>query len=88
MSLHDIFIRLATLDDDDTARVIAVALNADAEIRRIAGGGNGHWTAHDVQRVARMLSEHAGVSKIAPRAAAHGAIAKALENDPPFNEEE
>jgi ketosteroid isomerase-like protein len=88
MSLHDIFIRLATLDDDDTARVIAVALNADAEIRRIAGAGTGHWTALDVQRVARMLSEHAGVSKIAPRAAGHAAIAKAFEDELPFTQEE
>jgi hypothetical protein len=88
MSLHDIFIRMATLDDDDTARVIAVALNADAEIRRIAGGGTGHWTALDVQRVARMLAEHAGVSKIAPRAAGHAAIVKAFEDELPFNQEE
>jgi hypothetical protein len=88
MSLHDIFIRMATIDDDDTARVIAVALNADAEIRRIAGGGAGHWTALDIQRVARMLAEHAGVSKISPRSAAHNAIAKAFEDELPFTQEE
>jgi hypothetical protein len=49
--------QLAALDDD-TAHVVAVALNADVEIRRVSGG-NALWTAVDVQRVARMLVEHA-----------------------------
>lgn len=88
MSLHDIFIRMATIDDDDTARVVAVALNADAEIRRIAGGGTGHWTSGDVQRVARMLSEHAGVSGINPRTVGRNAVARAIEEELPFNQEE
>jgi hypothetical protein len=48
--------QLAALDDA-TAHAVAVALNADVEIRRVAGG-NVLWTTIDVQRVARMLVEH------------------------------
>jgi hypothetical protein len=88
MSLHDIFVRLAQADDDDTSRIIAVQLNADAEIRRLAGTGNGHWTSLDVQRVARALAEHANIHTLTPRAAAHNAIAKAFEDELPFNQEE
>lgn len=79
MSLHDTFLRLATIDDDDTARVLAVALNADAEIRRITTGGTVHWTATDIKRVARTLAAHAGVNEIVPRAAGRAAVARAIE---------
>jgi hypothetical protein len=51
--------------DDDTAHIVAVALNADAEIRRISGSTT-LWTTIDVQRVAKMLVEHAGASAPSP----------------------
>jgi hypothetical protein len=86
MSMHETLVRLATIDDDDTAKVLAVALNADQEIRRIAAGGAAApFTAEDIKRVARALADHVGVNRLAPHVAARQAVAAALEDQPEFD---
>jgi hypothetical protein len=61
MSLHDTIVRLATVDDDDTALILATALNADQAIRG-AMGRSQEWSAEDVKRVARTLADHAALN--------------------------
>ena len=83
MSMHDVLVRLAMIDDDDTAQVIAISLNADVAIRQFTRTDAATWTPADVKRVAAMLAAHAGVMAILPRAAGANAVAAAVAIDQP-----
>jgi hypothetical protein len=77
MSLHDTLVRLASFDDDATAEVIAIALQADYDIRTRCGAPI-VWDREAVKRVARALADHAGMASLIPRQAAAEAVARAV----------
>lgn len=79
MSLSDTLTRLAQVDDDETATIIATALTSDLAIR-MTMGQRAQFTKDDVLRVALHLSAYSAspIRSVAAARVGQAAVSESL----------